>query len=146
MIYVFQEGYDVRLKNWHDLREELHAADLQTKCVEVDKWWQKAPLVSRYLDNHSVSSWPDPWELLAENNYCETARALGMFYTMSLLGVTGIDFVQGKIYNDNVVLLLIDCAKYVMNYWPDSVVNSNLRKFTITNSIDIQILLRKIGQ
>lgn len=147
MINIFQEGYDARLKSWYDLRQSLQAADLKTKCVEIDKWWQNAPLVDRYLDTDFMADWPTPWELLAENHYCEIARGLGMVYTLHLLGVSEVDFVKASDYNKNAVtLVLVDRAKYIMNYWPDSVVNSSLHSFAIKNTIDIKSLLTRIGQ
>jgi hypothetical protein len=70
-----------------------------------------------------------------------------MLYTLLLLGTTMVDFVEAK--NDNneeVVLVLVDHAKYVLNYWPDSVVNTSLHGFKITNAIDITPLIKRIGQ
>jgi hypothetical protein len=146
MTYVFQEGFDLRLKSWYDLRQTLQASDLQTKCVEIDKWWQRVPLVNRYLDDDSIDTWPTPWELLSDNHYCETARGLGMVYTLLLLGINEVEFVQAVDYNKNsVALVLVDHAKYIMNYWPDSVVNSSLHSFTITNTIDVKKIQNKIG-
>jgi len=147
MTYIFQEGYDARLKSWYDLRQSLVEADTLTKCVEIDKWWQRAPLVNSSLRIDDIENWPTPWELLAENEYCEVARGLGMLYTLLLLGTTMVDFVEAK--NDNneeVVLVLVDHAKYVLNYWPDSVVNTSLHGFKITNAIDITPLIKRIGQ
>jgi hypothetical protein len=69
-----------------------------------------------------------------------------MIYTLLLLGVNDIDFVEARDYNDNeVVLVLVDNAKYVLNYWPNMVVNNNLNEFTVTKRINIDSLRRKIG-
>jgi hypothetical protein len=91
--------------------------------------------------------WPGPWELISDNHYCYYARALGMVYTLLLLGINDIDIVEAKDYNDNqVVLVQVDHAKYIMNYWPDMVVNNNLSEFSITKRIDIDQIKRKIGK
>jgi hypothetical protein len=91
--------------------------------------------------------WPGPWELISDNQYCYYARALGIVYTLLLLGINDVDFVEAKDYNDTeVVLVLVDNAKYIMNYWPDMVVNNNLSEFNITKRIDIETLKRKIGK
>jgi hypothetical protein len=146
MTNVFQCNYDVRLKSWYDLRQSLKDADLKTQCIEVDKWWQYAPLVNHYLLHHLPDTWPNPWELLAENYYCEVARGLGMIYTILLLGTTDIDFVVAKNYNnEEITLVLVDRAKYILNYWPDTVVNNCLQDFTITKSLDVIQLIKKIG-
>jgi len=64
-----------------------------------------------------------------------------------LLGINDIDFVDAIDYNrENVVLVLVDDAKYVMNYWPESVLNISLTDFTVTNQLNISSLKQKIGK
>lgn len=146
MINVFQLNYDARLQNWYDLRQKLQQSDIATKCVEIDKWWQSAPLVNHYLHPHDISNWPNPWELLSENTYCSIARAIGMCYTLLLLDTSDIELVLAR--NDtgeDVVLVLVDNAKYILNYWPDTVLNNNLRDFQVVEKIDIKRIKEKIG-
>jgi hypothetical protein len=93
-----------------------------------------------------MESWPGPWELLNDNEYCHLARGLGMIYTLLLLGITDIDFSLGKDDNsEDVVLVLVDNAKYIMNYWPDTVISNNLKEFKIVQKLDLQIIIKKIG-
>jgi len=82
---IFQLPYEARLQSWYDLRIQLTSSDIQTQCIEIDKWWQKAPLVNHHLHIYDMGNWPDPWELLVENTYCYVARALGMCYTLHML-------------------------------------------------------------
>lgn len=145
VINIFQLNYDARLKSWYDLRTSLADSNIQTICVEVDKWWQQAPLVNHYLHPIDVPTWPGPWELIYDNNYCQLARGLGMIYTLLLLGVDDIDFRLGTDdNNEDVALVLVDNAKYVMNYWPDTVLNNNLQEFKFTDTLYIQELKKKI--
>ena len=144
MINVFQLNYETRLKNWYDLRTTLATADTLTKCVEVDKWWQDAPLVAHYLHPLDTKSWPGPWELIEENNFCTLARGLGMIYTLSLLGIETIDFVMGKDYNDEEVAIVIVDNSIVLNYWPNTVLNNTLTEFTIKSKIDLTHIIKKI--
>jgi hypothetical protein len=142
---VFQSTYDERLRSWYDLRTKLNSADTKTKCVEIDAWWQRAPLVNHYLHPHDVHAWPGPWELISENNYCHVARGLGMCYTLALTGVEAIDFCQGKDdNNEDVMLVLVEDAKYILNYYPNSVLSSNLRDFKITARMDLTDIIKKI--
>jgi hypothetical protein len=145
VINVFQLNYDSRLQHWYDLRQKLQHADTATKCIEIDKWWQSAPLVNHYLHPHEIDTWPGPWELLNDNEYCSLARGLGMIYTLLLTGVTDVDFCIGKDDNDeDVALVTVDNAKYVLNYWPDMVVNINLTNFKITNRLDLNKIKTKL--
>ena len=142
---IFQTDYETRLQSWHDLKEESKAAELQECCIKIDDWWQQAPLLNHYLHVHDIFNWPDPWDLLVENTYCEIARALGMCYTLYMIGIKDFEIAEASDSSGNdVILVLVDHAKYVLNYWPDTVVNNCLQDFTIKRSIDIQSLLEKI--
>jgi hypothetical protein len=143
---VFQLSYDARLQDWYKLRNQIKDSDILQKCIEVDNWWQHAPLVNHYLHPHDMDAWPDPWELLVDNTYCTIARALGMCYTLLLLEVKDIQLVEAR--NDvgeDAVLVLVDNAKYVLNYWPDTVISNNLSDFSITNQIDFTKITKKLG-
>lgn len=143
---VFQLSYDARLQDWYKLRNQILNLDTLQKCIEIDRWWQQAPLVNHYLHPYEVDAWPDPWELLVDNTYCTIARALGMCYTLVLIGVKDIQLVEAR--NDlgeDVVLVLVDNAKYILNYWPETVISNNLNDFSITNKIDFTKIIKKLG-
>ena len=147
MINIFLSDFYTRLRAWHDLKEQLENADIETICVQVDKFWQRCPMSNHYLHPDEIETWPNPWELLKDNSYCNYARALGMIYTLLQLGVKNIDFVDALYDNrEDVVLVLVDNAKYVLNWYPDSVLNTNLAEFTITKRISIESLVKKIGK
>jgi hypothetical protein len=144
---IFQSTYEARLQDWFQLRQSVLDLSLEQKCIMVDNWWQNAPLVNHYLHPIDIDNWPNPWELLSENTYCEVARALGMCYTLLLLGVTDLDLVLAK--NDNnedVVLVLVDNAKYILNYWPNTVISNKLKDFKVVNKLDIKKITEKIGK
>ena len=143
---VFQLNYDTRLSSWYKLRANLEDIDIKTKCIEVDKWWQSAPLINHYLHPSDLPTWPGPWELLVENTYCTLARGLGMCYTLLLMNITDIEFVLATDSQGNdTSLVLVDNAKYLLNYWPDTVISNNLQDFKIVSKLDIKTINNKIG-
>jgi hypothetical protein len=145
VVNIFQTNYEARLKSWFELRQNLQNADVQTKCVEIDKFWQSVPLVSHYLHPHDVDNWPGPWDLIVENNYCMVARGLGMIYTLFLLGINDVDFCLALDDNkEDVAIVLVDNAKYVMNYWPDMVLNIKSTEFEVVQKLDINKIKNKI--
>lgn len=144
MTNIFQLSHDARLQGWYRLRQSLADVTLESKCLGVDEWWQFAPLVTHYLHTDFVKDWPSPWELLADNEYCYFARGLGMIYTLHLLGVQDIEFVEAKDYNsEDVALVLVD-NKFVLNYWPNMVKVNKISDFTICKSISIELLIGKL--
>lgn len=143
---IFFLNFYLRLKLWAELRDKLSTETLETQVVEIDKFWQQAPISTHYLHPSDVVDWPTPWELIHTNNYCNYGRALGIVYTLLLLGIKEVDFVDAIDDNEEtVVLVLVDNAKYALNYWPDSVLNINLSGFKILKRIDIAVLRKKIG-
>lgn len=142
---VFQLNYETRLSSWYNLRSTLEHSDTKTKCIEIDKWWQHAPLVNHHLHILDSENWPGPWDLLVENTYCTIARALGMCYTLLLTDVEDIVLVEATdTQGEDMVLVLVDSAKYVLNYWPDTVVNNSSNDFTIKRHIDVSPIKLKL--
>jgi len=143
---AFQLDFYSRLRDWNTLKENLSDSPIDVVCVETDRFWQQSPISNHYLHPADIKSWPDPWQLLDDNIYCNYSRALGMIYTLSLLGITDIDLVDATDYNSvDVVLVLVDRAKYVMNYWPGTVLNNKLSDFTVSRYYDITPIINKVG-
>ena len=145
MTNVFQLNYEARLKSWYDLRKSLEDSDIKTICLEIDKWWQRAPLVNHYLHQSDIDNWPGPWELLVENNYCQLARGLGMVYTLQLVGIKDIDFCIAIDDNsEEYPLVLVDSAKYICNYYPNTVISNSLKDFKVVSHVDMTKINKKI--
>ena len=145
MTNVFQSNYEVRLKSWYDLRKSLEDKDVKTICLAIDNWWQFVPLVNHYLHPNDIDNWPGPWELLVENNYCQIARGLGMIYTLNLVGINDIDFcIAIDDNNEEYSLVMVNSAKYICNYHPNTVISNSLTNFKVTSHIDMTKINKKI--
>ena len=146
MTNIFLFDYPTRLRAWANLRKSLQNFDIKTQCVETDFFWQSVPFQNYYLHPDFIKDWPNPWQLISDNIFCNYAKGLGMIYTLILLGNKNIDLVDAKDHNNNeVVLVLVDNAKYVLNYWPGTVVNNSVSSFEITRKHDLTPLYSKIG-
>lgn len=142
---IFQIEYETRLQSWHDLKEDVINSDLKTKCIKIDDWWQKAPVVTHYLHTKDTSNWPDPWELLVENLYCNVAKALGMCYTLYMTDEKDFRMVNATDDMGNDVVLVLVKNQYILNYWPNTLETNNLKNFTIKDEIIIQNLLERLA-
>jgi len=142
---VFQLNYEARLSDWYDLRVHLEDSSLEEKCISIDKWWQKAPLVNHHLHILDSENWPDPWQLLVENTYDEVARALGICYTLILLDVENVEMADATdSMGNDIVIVLVDNAKYVLNYFPDTVLSNKLSDFNIKRKVTLDNIKTKI--
>ena len=83
--------------------------------------------------------------MLSENTYCLLTRAIGQVYTLVM---SGIDDVRLVIATDNQAeehyLVLVEGSKYVMNYWPNSVLSTSPADFTILKDLSLEPILNKI--
>jgi len=95
---------------------------------EINQLWSTTPYIGYYLDASNPVEWPDPWTLLAENYYCDVAKALGILYTLYFTSHQATpmelcvlyDYDQKTRYNT----VRIDHGKYILNYWPYEIVNT----------------------
>jgi hypothetical protein len=69
-------------------------------------------------------TWPDPWQLLSDDIYCELARGLGMLYTITLLDRADLAPAELILTQDDVNLVQVAKEKYILNWSADSVVNT----------------------
>lgn len=115
-----------RLRCWQNFRNLLDKLDLESAIKETGHLWSFCPYQKHYLTVDQIDIWPDPWELLYENTYCDLARALGMLYTLYLTDHK--PDLEIRVYNEPITktqynLLFIVKGKYVLNYEHDKVVN-----------------------
>ena len=70
------------LSAWYNLRQQLETA--ADPLGDVTNFFQRLPRVKRYTDPYDENTWPTPWELITENEYCDFNRILGVCYTLQL--------------------------------------------------------------
>jgi hypothetical protein len=79
---MFDKPYEERLTLWRKFREDLETS--KDPIQDTINFYNKAPIVRIASDPYTPSTWPDPWELLEENNYCEFVKILAICYTLQL--------------------------------------------------------------
>jgi hypothetical protein len=119
---------DDRLDHWKRFRQQIGAMPIDQALTACVDFWQRAPFTPFYLDHHAPEEWPDPWQLVYENWYCDLAKALGIVYTLHLSN-HGSELELGiRVYQDTASrgqynLVWIDSGKYVLNFNSDEIVN-----------------------
>jgi hypothetical protein len=119
---MWDPDYARRLVEWRGLRDRCQVAALDQCMLMINDWWWQAPMVNHYLHWDDHATWPTPWELLADNIFCDVARAAAMLYTVSMLertDITDIELVRTKTYN----LVQVNSGKYILNWCPGDIVN-----------------------
>ena len=122
---MFDQGYENRLRDWSDFRLalETHADPIHY----VMEKYTDAPTVSMHTDPWTQEMWPNPWELIEENTYCEFCKLLGICYSLQLTDRfsqgnfeihIGIDDVKSSSY----YLLFIN--NFIIGYRDDTYISS----------------------
>lgn len=141
--------FEERLRSWSDLRESAAKLDTTAALTEIIRWWANAPIANHVVHWNDFSNWPDPWDLLVENHYCDIALALGIAYTVIMVEHLPRDIIIAQAtdeYGSDCVLVMINQGEIIMNYDPQNLLNNQLDKFTIKNSYNFDQLNNKIGK
>jgi hypothetical protein len=140
---------DDRLDRWKQFRKRLGTLPIESALAECAEFWQNAPFTPYYLDHLDQENWPDPWQLVYENYYCDLAKALGIVYTLHLSEHGKELSMSIKVYQDPLTrgqynLAWIDQGKYVLNFIADEIVNrtqipKELKLLTELSSQDLKL-------
>jgi hypothetical protein len=117
---MWPKNFADRLEAWAELRTQAQKLPLEEALQLVNGWWHQSPWQPYYLHWDDQSKWPDPWQLLNDNVYCDLARGLGILYTVSMLEHKDLASYELVLTEDDRNLVLINKVKYTLN-WDDVV-------------------------
>ena len=126
-----------RLESWAGLRIAANSQPLEQALELVNAWWQKTPWVAHYLHWDDQPLWPDPWELLSDNTYCELARGLGILYTISMLDHPDLTSAELVLTEEGYNLVLVNKELYILN-WDQEVIVNTPQNYKIKKSLAVE--------
>lgn len=136
--------FDERLIRWHDLRQSAAAAPIESCLLIINQWWFQSPWRPYYLHWDDQAQWPNPWQLLDDNVYCDLARCLGIVYTLLMVESTKsllIEIAETNAGN----LVLVDQGKYILNWDADQILNISSVKINKARTLDSSKLAHLLG-
>ena len=113
-----------RLESWNNLREQCLQLSDEQALSSINTWWFDVPWRPYYLHWDDQPKWPDPWQLLSDNHYCDLARALGILYTITLLDRADLGDATLILTDSGDNLVLVAKSKYILNWDKDTIVNT----------------------
>ena len=123
---MWPQTFSARLESWNLLRDRCHNLSAHCALEDINHWWFDVPWRPYYLHWDDQETWPDPWQLLSDNIFCDVARGLGILYTITLLEHPDLPSADLVLTEDGHNLVLVDKTKYILNWESDTVVNNNL--------------------
>ena len=140
---MWPDSFAERLESWNRLRQQCELATVDTVISTVNRWWFQTPWTAYHLHWDDQADWPDPWQLLSDNQYCPVARGLGILYTITLLDRPDLqDACMIEYLGDN--LVLVSNEKYILNWDPDQVLNISLGKSNLRRRVSQEEIKQKI--
>jgi len=115
---MFEKKYEDRLIFWRNFRAGLETA--ADPIQEVIDFYSQAPKCVFAADPYDSTTWPNPWELLEENNYCSFVKILAICYTLQLTDVLSQASYEIHITRDNE-----NSQTYYLLYVNDNVIGFN---------------------
>jgi hypothetical protein len=122
---MWPKTFQLRLDAWANLREQNRNQDVETALNNINQWWFNSPWRAYHLHWDDRDTWPDPWQLLSDNLYCDIAKGLGILYTISLLDHADLTDAELVLTSEGHNLVLVNKRKYILNWDRDSIVNTN---------------------
>ena len=140
---MWPASFEQRLHAWGVLRESIQNAPIEQVLAEINTWWFHAPWRAYHLHWDDRPKWPDPWELLSDNIYCDLARGLGILYTITLLDRADLqDSVLAE--SDQGNLVLVQDGKYILNWDSQQVLNINPGQIKAQHSVTQEQIQQQI--
>jgi hypothetical protein len=127
---MWPQTFELRLDAWANLRQQIQSLSAPQALTQINDWWFRTPWRAYHLHWDDQADWPDPWELLSDNIYCDVARGLGILYTISLLNHADLTDAELVLTNEGHNLVQVCQRKYILNWDKDTIVNTN-RKLEI---------------
>ena len=121
---IWPAAFSARLASWNLLRDQCQNLSTQSALEHINAWWFQAPWRPYYLHWDDQKTWPDPWQLLSDDIYCELARGLGILYTITLLDRADLAPAELVLTQDDVNLVLVAKEKYILNWTAETIVNT----------------------
>jgi len=123
---MWHKDFTDRLESWAALRSEVQLMSLDQALQTISNWWYQSPWTGYYLHWDDRDNWPDPWQLLSENIYCDLARGLGILYTITLVDHADLISAELVLTDDDRNLVLVNKEKYTLNWGAEVIVNTPL--------------------
>ena len=125
---MFQLKTEDRLRSWREFRYSINNLNLEQALRRTVELWARAPFTPYNLDINTPENWPDPWQLVEENVYCDIAKSLGIMYTIMLTDHRSELTAEFRCYQDDETryeynLSWFNDGKYITNLVDNEIIN-----------------------
>jgi len=125
------------MSEWKAIRTQMETQTEKEQLQSVADFWAQAPLATMAYDPEALDTYPTPWEMMHENDWCANSVAVGMEFTLRLGGWSA-DRLRVRMMRDydlSVQKLILEVdGKYLLNYEYSSVTDIPTTRYDILES------------
>jgi hypothetical protein len=134
---MFNKNYEEQLSLWRDFRDSLETSE--NPLQDIIEFYKLAPLVSIATDPWDRKTWPNPWELLKENEYCDFTTVLGMCYSLQLT-----DRFSGSNFEIHISVDHKKSETHYLLYVDDQVLGFNRDAYVSRNTLPESLISQRV--
>jgi hypothetical protein len=120
-----------RLTDWKKFRNAIIDFSEMEKFDAVVKYFSQAPLKNIAYDIEDIENIPTPWEMIHDGEWCRNSIAIGMEFTLRLVGIEAsrlqLKMILDPTISDMMLTVVVD-EKYILNYDWGNVFDKKLSK------------------
>ena len=143
---MWEHRPEQQLIAWNLLREQCkHEENLDIAILLCTLGGRNAQLNYDTYIGHCHKNGQNPWDLIADDIYCELAKCLGISYTILMLGNKDINDLCIQETTDGSYIVSVNQGKYILNWDVSRVLNiSSIEQMNIHNSMDSAMFAHNI--
>jgi hypothetical protein len=134
---MFDKKFEDRMRLWSEFRSTLETSN--DPYSSVIEFYKRAPLVSIQADPWDQKTWPDPWELLYDNQYCNFCKLLGICYSLQLT-----DRFKDTVFKIHICTNAEDSEVKYLLYVDDFVIGYDMERTVYKNEIPENIFVETV--
>jgi hypothetical protein len=134
---MFDKKFEDRMRLWSEFRSTLETSN--DPYSAVIEFYKRAPLVSIQADPWDQKTWPDPWELLYDNQYCNFCKLLGICYSLQLT-----DKFKDTVFKIHICTNAEDSEVKYLLYVDDIVIGYDMERAVYKNEIPENIFVETV--
>jgi hypothetical protein len=125
---MFKLSASERLNRWKTFRFSLAELSIDSAIKQTLDFWDRCPFCPFYLEIENPDTWPNPWQLIEDNHYCDLAKVLGIVYTLHLSKYAKDLYPEIRVYfhpktRHTYHIAYLCQGKYVLNLVEGEIVN-----------------------
>lgn len=134
---MFETPFEDRIAFWRNFRDSLETSD--TPFEDVIGLYSTAPLMSIHTDPWDQHTWPQPWQLLEQNQYCDFRTVLACCYSLQLT-----DRFTTARFEIHIGMDYLDSQTHYLLFVNDSVLGYPLNAVTVRSQLPATLVSQRI--